>query len=921
MLALENGCKMKIGMKIMSGFAVILVFLTVLGIVVLFNVSNMNRQFEFVVEHDARVIAVAQELRKLVVDMETGQRGFLITQKDQFLEPYFRGHDKFNKLITEEKELVSDNPSQLKALEKIETLVDKWIILAADPEIAVARKIALADVSEIADREETNKHMEALRDNVAALLIAGTGKDILDQIRGEFSKFIKVEEDLTAERQANAAASFLTTRNVTISIMVASLILGGLIAILITRVITRPVHKLVDAATSIGKGDLDTEVKIKSRDEVGELAVSFNQMVENLKEYQNKLLLAKEYAENIVETVREPLVVLDSKLCVVSANKSFYSVFKVLPEETEGYMFFEFGNRQFDIPELRGLLEEIIPEKGVLVDYEIEHNFKSIGEKVMLLNARQIICEEEEEEEEGGLILLTIEDITARKDVENRLKESLEQNRAWLDNSPVCTKVVDLDFNLLYMSAAGIKALKIDDVTKLYGTPYPFDFFPEAFKDSMTKNLEKVKETGEVITGEAPVCDIEGNELWFQATIMPVRDIEGRLDYIIIISVDINERKKMEGVLLQSEKLKAMGTVTAGIAHDFNNILAVISGTTQVLELNNEDNEKLMAGLRTIHKVSKDGAEIVRRMREATKLECDTSALQPVNIKSVLEQAIEFARPRWMNIAKASGIDYDIDVDSIMELPTVMGIEVELREVFTNIINNSMDAMCSGGCLSFRTWVNRGDLFISISDTGEGMSDEVKERVFEPFYTTKRAKGTGLGMSVSYSIMKRHNGSIEVKSKEGKGTTFTLRIPFTALPAQQTELTVEHPEIKAKDLSILVVDDNEEIHSFLETFFIDSGHKAKSVDSGESAIDVLKAETFDLVLCDIVMPGMSGYEVAEVLNRMEERPKIGIMTGWSEKITAKEENELNIDFTIKKPFELSDLVGHINDAFGLGSKS
>ncbi|MBC8552339.1 MAG: PAS domain S-box protein [Candidatus Brocadiales bacterium] len=172
-------------------------------------------------------------------------------------------------------------------------------------------------------------------------------------------------------------------------------------------------------------------------------------------------------------------------------------------------------------------------------------------------------------------------DVTVRKQVEDRLKDSLEQCRVWLDNSPVCTKVVDLDFNLRYMSAAGIKALKIDDVTKLYGKQYPFDFFPEPFKYSMTKNLEKVKETGEIITGEAPVCDIEGNELWFRATIVPVKNDEGRIDFILIVSVDINERKKMEEALIQSEKLTSLSTITAGISHEFNNILAVISGNVQ----------------------------------------------------------------------------------------------------------------------------------------------------------------------------------------------------------------------------------------------------------------------------------------------------------------------------------------------------
>ncbi|MBT3879737.1 MAG: PAS domain S-box protein [Candidatus Scalindua sp.] len=144
-----------------------------------------------------------------------------------------------------------------------------------------------------------------------------------------------------------------------------------------------------------------------------------------------------------------------------------------------------------------------------------------------------------------------IRDITERKKMLQKLKNSEKRNRVWLDSSPVCTKIVDLDFNLKYMSAAGIKALKIDDVTQLYEKPYPFDFFPESFRISMTKNLEKVKETGEIITGEDPVCDIEGNELWFQATLVPVNDSEGRIDYIVVVSIDITERKKAE----EKEKL------------------------------------------------------------------------------------------------------------------------------------------------------------------------------------------------------------------------------------------------------------------------------------------------------------------------------------------------------------------------------
>jgi len=193
------------------------------------------------------------------------------------------------------------------------------------------------------------------------------------------------------------------------------------------------------------------------------------------------------------------------------------------------------------------------------------------------------------------------------------------------------------------------------------------------------------------------------------------------------------------------------------------------------------------------------------------------------------------------------------------------------------------------------------------------MSDNVKKMAFEPFYTTILTKGSGLGLSMSYGIMKRHSGSIEVQSEKGEGTTFTLRLPIAVSPAQQTESLVKDQKIRAKSLNVLVMDDMEDIRSMMEIFFVDNGHKAKSVDSGERAIEALKSETFDLVLCDIVMPDMSGYEVVELLNRMEEKPKIGMMTGWNEKIKEKEENEPKINFIIKKPFEFSDLVKHIND--------
>ncbi len=145
-------------------------------------------------------------------------------------------------------------------------------------------------------------------------------------------------------------------------------------------------------------------------------------------------------------------------------------------------------------------------------------------------------------------------DITERKQAEERLKESEKKSRAWLEHSPVCTKMVDLDFNLQYMSTAGINALNVDDITPFYGKPYPFDFYPESFRNVMTMNLEKVKVTGEIITQEAPVVDIEGNELWFHSTLVPVNDEKGQIEYIIVVSADTTERNQAESKLFESEE-------------------------------------------------------------------------------------------------------------------------------------------------------------------------------------------------------------------------------------------------------------------------------------------------------------------------------------------------------------------------------
>jgi two-component system, cell cycle sensor histidine kinase and response regulator CckA len=535
---------------------------------------------------------------------------------------------------------------------------------------------------------------------------------------------------------------------------------------------------------------------------------------------------------------------------------------------------------------------------------------------------------------------------------EKSLIPSGKTMRAWLEKSPACTKIVDLDFNLRYMSDAGVKGLHVDNVTQLYGKPYPFDFYPESFRDVISKNMEKVVETGVVVTQEASVFDTEGDELWFHSTIIPVNNDEGIIDHLMIVSIDttsrnkaerdltavnenleqrvedrtaelnkanrelrkeINERKQMEETLLQSEKLKSLGTITAGISHEFNNILNIISGNVQLLQMDYKDHSALMNSLRIIEKSIKDGSSIADRMREFTHGDTDTMDFVSTDINKLLTKSVEFTMPRWKNMAQATGINYNMNMEGMKNVSPIMCNPLEIEDVFINIINNGLDAMPDGGSLSFRTWSKNDTVFASITDTGRGMSEDVKKYVFDPFFTTKRPEGTGLGMSTSYSKVARQGGKIEVDSEEGKGSTFTLQFPTTIEIASPITTPKPKQETKGKKLSILVVDDEEEICNMLDDFLSRSGYKVKTVDNGAGAIELAKRENFDLVLCDMAMPDIFGYEVIKFLNKLKKRPKIGIVTGWGGKLKPMDDEEFKVDLIIKKPFDLSELRKHIND--------
>ena len=251
--------------------------------------------------------------------------------------------------------------------------------------------------------------------------------------------------------------------------------------------------------------------------------------------------------------------------------------------------------------------------------------------------------------------------------------------------------------------------------------------------------------------------------------------VDGETTGVLGIAHDITEQKQERERAARADKLRALGQLASGVAHDFNNSLAAILGRAQLI-LRRVQDEELIRNLGVIVTAAEDAAATVRRIQTFAR-KSSAVEMELLDISSLLRDAIEITRTRWQNEARAAGRSVEVMLNADDGFFT-RGNASELREVFVNLIVNAVDAMPNGGSLTICCKRDAERLHLRFADTGLGMEEEVRERVFEPFYTTKGVHGTGLGLAVSYGIIERHYGTISVSSKLGEGTTFHIDLPL-----------------------------------------------------------------------------------------------------------------------------------------------
>jgi len=387
-----------------------------------------------------------------------------------------------------------------------------------------------------------------------------------------------------------------------------------------------------------------------------------------------------------------------------------------------------------------------------------------------------------------------------------------------------------------------------------------------------------------------------------------VKDSEGSVNTISIVK-DVTEKKKMEEQLFQAEKLRAIGEMASGVAHDFNNALAVILGNTQLLLYTAKD-EELRETLQTIEKVSKDAAQTVRRLQDFTRKKVHQELFK-LDVNSIVKDAMEMTKPKWKDEVQGRGIHIEM-VSNLKEVPPVKGNASELREVISNIIFNAIEAMPEGGKIAIRTFCRKENVYVQISDTGIGMTEEVRKKVFEPFFTTKPFSNTGLGLSMSYGIIKRFGGEIDVESSIGRGATFTLSFPAGA-EGQEEVIPSPFPAEDERRAKILVIDDEESVRIVLWRILCQANHQVTVAENGEEGIRLFGEKEFDIVLTDLGMPGMSGWEVCRAIKKMSPSTPVGMITGWGTGVGQDKIKEYDLDFLISKPFDFGQILSALDE--------
>lgn len=362
--------------------------------------------------------------------------------------------------------------------------------------------------------------------------------------------------------------------------------------------------------------------------------------------------------------------------------------------------------------------------------------------------------------------------------------------------------------------------------------------------------------------------------------------------------------------LLDQERLRALGQMAGRMAHDVNNVLAPILGLSELLldrpELRS-DPARVERYVRDIHTAARDGAEMVARLREFYR-EAGSDPVEPVLLPPVAERAIALLLPHAQERAHARGATVEVRLD-LRPVPAVLGDASQWCVLLTNLISNAFDAMPDGGRLTVTTEAGEGKVRVHVTDTGHGMAGEECRRCLEPFFTTKGTVGAGLGLAMVHGIVRRHGGTLTIRSEPGLGSTFTISVPIGRAveppPLRPSVPDAVHGQCRA--LKVLLVDDERPLQEVTAAYLGLDGHQVRCASDGAEALACLREESFDVVITDQSMPGMPGDQLATAIKKAVPGIPLILYTGFAIHMEAQREIPASMDAVLAKPATIESL--------------
>jgi PAS domain S-box-containing protein len=374
-----------------------------------------------------------------------------------------------------------------------------------------------------------------------------------------------------------------------------------------------------------------------------------------------------------------------------------------------------------------------------------------------------------------------------------------------------------------------------------------------------------------------------------------------------------DDLRQTQQQFMQQERLRALGQMASGIAHDINNAISPVALYTEAL-LEHEGNlsARGRGQLEIIQRAVDDVAQTVARMGEFYRLREPQIALVPIDINKLVRQVVDLTRARWSDMAQQRGVAIDVRLNLALDLPPVAAVDSQVRDALVNLVFNAVDAMPNGGPLVLRTRAANGGrgkgVVLEVIDAGIGMDEETKRRCLEPFFTTKGARGTGLGLAMVYGVAQRHGATLEVESEPGRGTT--VRLQFNAALAEPAP--AGGPAVTVGPMRVLIVDDDPLLLKSLRDSLESEGHQVTTASSGQAGINAFveshaAGSPFPAVITDLGMPHVDGRKVAAMIKASVPGTFVIMLTGWGRRLVAEGDVPPGVDLVLSKPPKLAEL--------------